>query len=314
MAKKSKKDVDIEEDAEVEEEVEEEEEEEEEDEEEEEEEEDEEEKPKKGKVKVNKAAKKEEDEEDEEEADEDAEEEDEEEEEEDEEDDEEEEEEEEEEDEDDDATEGAADGWMFSGKKADKKIAENAANMGVFVPTLWMKDGETRKVRFHSAKPIAMILQHSLPRVGKKGFDSFTCPGKKCDVCKAGQFPSAKFIHDVTNLTPWKDKNGKKHLLSSQFMELSNKREKPLTRLLATLEKQGGVSKHIIEVARDGEGSATTWSFTPVEKKSKTEAEAQYGKELKNLRADFKKYYAPPTPEKLKLFARRVARGAEMDE
>lgn len=154
-----------------------------------------------------------------------------------------------------------------------------------FTPTLWMKDGESRIVRFIDLKPV-LVYEHTL-RGDNNRFNSFTCRVKVteadgvgeqgvCPFCDNAFKKSLRAVFNVIDRSEWKDKQNKTHRNEVVFLKANME----LATQLKGLAARGKLESHEIEISRTGEGKNTHYQALPVDEPSKMSVEDRQKKRM----------------------------------
>ncbi len=179
-------------------------------------------------------------------------------------------------------------------KVRDQLAVQRAQSGANRPPELYVKDGETKRLRFRDNEAIAGIWQYSLKVNGKWVSHTMPSDGQVNYYHKKGGLrPSFKVIYEVIDLDGYTDKNGKKIKNVPRFLKASGRLNEQLELVKS---KRNGLTGFIVELKRTGQSTNTLYSVYP-EDPSKTPPELL---KIPRLRKDFRKYYAPLPPEQQK--------------
>ena len=157
---------------------------------------------------------------------------------------------------------GSQPDWLILDKEKQVKALNQQRRSGTRVPEIWLREDESKLLRFRYPDCSAVIWAYSAKlRNGK--FDKFTCPPDGApDLFRdeLGMKPSFKAIYEVVDIKGYVDKNGKKVRNTPRFFVVSHKVHEQLQKLR---EKKGGLDRMNIEVSRTGTGNQTTYMFLP---------------------------------------------------
>ncbi len=193
--------------------------------------------------------------------------------------------------------------WSFTGDAAVKELARQRAIQDKNRrPTIWLKDGEKKNMRFMHPGPIACLYRYRVKVNGN--WVSFTAPPEgSVDLFASELRLQSAFcaIYEVCDLDGYLDKTTRKKIqFKRRFFEASGK---TFTVLEMTREKMGPLCDYDMEVCRAGADISTNYMFFPSQK-SPMSAQVKAGPSLK---PEFAKYYSPPTAEEQKLIVRGLA-------
>lgn len=174
--------------------------------------------------------------------------------------------------------------WFSKGydavKEYSKELEEKRANYGKnIVFNLYLKDGESRVVRFITSEPIA-FREHYVPNA--KGKKSYTCleglidekTGQRmeCPFCSAGNKPSFRGAFLVIDRTEDKWESGGEVKTAKNQIKLFKQGIKVL-KVLDKMSSKRNIKEWDIEITRTGGGTDTQYNFIPEEKKELTKEE-----------------------------------------
>jgi len=145
-------------------------------------------------------------------------------------------------------------GWFSKGQEEATKARQQAQS--TFRPEFWMKSGETAKVIFLDKEPFNIYL-HSFNMRGR--IKKYTCLRKNCPLCKFDE-PRFLSVFRIIDLRKFEGKDGKVVSQKEKYYEAGAKAQVTLARLY----KKGLAFKRLIEISRDGEGTASTYQFVPI--------------------------------------------------
>jgi len=167
-------------------------------------------------------------------------------------------------------------------RERQSEIDEAVAGFGTFVPKLFLKDGESAKVRFITDFETAVVSGdfHSMPQVSKTGrrwWKMFACTKDSgaCEHCDAGNSPGFRFgmwlwVHYVLH-TQQKD-DGWEAVVVGQTTLFKEEVDGPMLfsqgwrvscTLTAYFDKRGTLSDRDYDVSRKGKSQNTTYTFDP---------------------------------------------------
>lgn len=183
--------------------------------------------------------------------------------------------------------------WLTKGSE---NIAAEVASAKVqsskkFAPELYLKDGESRTIRFRSNEPIGLFRQYSVRINGK--WTRLTAPpaGSRDLMREAGLNAGLKALYEVIDRTGYTDKQGKKQKDVPRFFVASLRIHEQLETIR---KKRGNLTTFDIEISRSGSSTSTTYVCLP-ELPSKFDTS-----KIPLLRKDAEKFYGPPSLEEQK--------------
>lgn len=185
-------------------------------------------------------------------------------------------------------------GWLTRGSEniAAAVATAKAQSSKKFAPEFYLKDGESRTVRFRSSDPIGIFRQYSLRVNGK--WVRLTAPeaGARDLMREAGLNAGMKALYEIIDRTGYTDKKTGKHVKDTPRFFVANMR---LHEQLETIKKKrGNLTGFDIEISRSGSGTQTTYTCLP-------ELPSVFNTaSIPVLRKDAEKYYAPPSLEEQK--------------
>lgn len=139
-----------------------------------------------------------------------------------------------------------------------------------FVPTVWMKDGESKVMRFIDMKPI-LVYEHTI-RDDRGKFQTYTCRTPVtadestsvgvCPLCDNDFKRSLRGVFNVIDRAGYVDRKGKKKGVGEVVLLKANT---DLASQLKGLAERGKLATHDIEITRTGEGKDTRYQALPVD-------------------------------------------------
>jgi hypothetical protein len=192
-----------------------------------------------------------------------------------------------------------ANGWLTKG--ADniaaqvEKVRLSAGRK--FAPEVFIKDGESKVLRFRTDEPIGLLRRYQVKINGK--WQSVTAPaeGTPDPLREAGLKPALRALYEVIDVDGYTDKKGKQHRMEARFFVANIKVHEQLETIR---KKKGGLSKFNIEVSRSGSGTSTTYTLLPEDPGPLAGADR-----VQSIRKDVPNYYAPPPIAELRALANR---------
>jgi hypothetical protein len=180
----------------------------------------------------------------------------------------------------------------------EQQRAQMAANRP---PEFFLKEDESRNIRFRSDSYIACIFQYSFPVPGKKYWRKVTQPdeGEVDLFAEAGRQAALRAVYEIIDISGYKDKKGKRVRNISRFWNVSMKQHEAIQKLR---EKKGTLLDREWSVSKIGSGKQSTMMIVP-EEPSKITSEQ---KDAKSLKGEFQKYYAPPDEKGQKALLRSL--------
>jgi len=134
---------------------------------------------------------------------------------------------------------------------ANQQAAQSTGN----VPRLFIKDGQTKLVRFRDNTQITGIYYHSLKIDGRWRY--FVCSEGteipedrpvRCAFCAAGIGRSVRAVYEVIDREEWEDKQGVKHCHTPRLFEVTQK----LHANIQHIAKKGRLTDRDVEITRNG--------------------------------------------------------------
>lgn len=156
-------------------------------------------------------------------------------------------------------------------EKVEKEKEKRRENRG---KQLWRfflsKNGDEADVRFLTEEPIN-FYEHTIPVTvnGKPRYDNVPCTGEDCSLCAKGDRPAYKgafLIYDKRKYS-YKDKTGASQEVDGT-LRLYIQGSRVITQL-KRLSERYGLTTRDYTVVRNGEGTATTYSFDRSDEVSK---------------------------------------------
>lgn len=187
--------------------------------------------------------------------------------------------------------------WLRTGYDAVKDHIDNVERGRV--KNIWMKEGETRILRFIENMP-KTAYRHTL-KVGKY-WKNYTCLkelGQECPLCDAGLKRGFRGGYTVIDRTP--DKDGRLPKPEACVFDIPTNSLK----LFERCNNKYGLLGRDIEVTRIGSGAQTIYTPQPEDKRALTEEESK----LEPI--DFSKIWKPLTKRELLSI---IAHGEDDDE
>ncbi len=209
----------------------------------------------------------------------------------------------------DEGEESSAPSWLMTTRQQQREaIQEQKLASGRRAPEMWLKDGETKKVRFITPEACACIFRYSI-RMGAR-FEKFTKPAQgEVDLFSEELGLRAAFnaIYEVNDYAGYTDKEGKRKRNVRRFFVGSGR----VYEMLEVLRKQvGPLNEMDISITRTGQSTNTTYSFIPLGK-------SPMAPEIRNqdrLSKKLAEYYKPLTEEEQRVILNTVGRNAPDDE
>lgn len=201
-------------------------------------------------------------------------------------------------------------GWMTTDprKQKEQAVEAQAAQQRGFIPEMWLKDGESKLVRFRhhagEAGCIASFWTYSFMTKDKR-YHKVTQPeeGEPDLFADEGLRPSLCFLYEVIDINGFKDRNQKKIRNAPRFLRANNKMHEQLKRI--AMKKGGRLDEQDIEITRFGSKAATTYMFEPQDK----EPMSFDMKKAEKLSPKVPDLFKPPTEsEQRSLLSRMVPR------
>lgn len=191
-------------------------------------------------------------------------------------------------------------GWMTRGRE---NIAAQVENVKInsskrFAPEVFIKEGESKVLRFRSDEPIGTLYRYSLKVNGK--WHQVTQPEAGADdpLREAGVRASLKALYEVIDIEGYVDKKTNKRMRMQPRFFMANTK---VFEMLETIrKKKGGLTKFNIDISRSGTGTSTTYTLLPDDPSVLVGAD-----KVPSLKNEVKKYYAPPSEADMRALASR---------
>lgn len=175
-------------------------------------------------------------------------------------------------------------------------------------PELWLRDGETKRIRFRDDEPIAVIYRYSVQQ--GSNWVKFTKPADGTpDLFQKhlGLRPSFSAIFEVIDVDGYENKEGKKLRNIPRFLAANS-------RLFAQLQQmvklRGPLTNYDVLLSRSGTGTSTVYSaMNDVDAPQSLAA-----RKAERLRPKFAAYYAPPTLAQQKAMVGEVVEEEDVDD
>lgn len=183
--------------------------------------------------------------------------------------------------------------WFTEGyETVEKESARLDEQMNsTFLPQFRMKADEESNIIFHTLTPVN-FYQHYVKSLNRY----FTCSQKDCPICDIGNkasYTGAYLITD-TRYEEWEDKKKVKQTRKNGLKVMTHGIK--ALKVIAKQASKRGLDKFGWELARNGEGTDTTYSFIPVDLAELIEKEGvkmPTADELKKAKEDMLKQLAP---------------------
>lgn len=180
-------------------------------------------------------------------------------------------------------------GWLTQGSDAVRAQFERTkVSATSFAPEFFLRDGDSRTVRFRCSEPLGTFGRYSLRKDGR--WHSFTAPasGDRDRFREAGLKPSQKFLYELIDVEGYVSKKDGKHHKNQPKFFLANMRQYEQLEMIR--KKLGSLTAFNIEIACSGSKQQKTLMFMP-------EAPRPFNglDKIPSLKKDIAKYYAPPS-------------------
>lgn len=199
--------------------------------------------------------------------------------------------------------------WADTDRSRYRALAKAAKIAGRRAPEFWVKDGDSRLIRFLDEDAVVSFQCYRFQLNGK--WVRFTKPvDGKPDLfaSRLGLRAGRVFVYRIIDIEGYVNKRGKKITNQPKFLVASNRMYEQ-TRMLAK-ESEVELNEQNIKVSRSGGGQDTTYMFV-LKPKSKLTPE------MKKAAANFPKwkdYFRPPTTSEQKTIVASYAPGSEDDD
>lgn len=145
---------------------------------------------------------------------------------------------------------------LLNANELKKALAnQQAAQATGNVPRLFIKDGQTKTVRFRDNTQITGIYYHSLKIEGRwryyvcsEGTEIPDDRPVRCAFCAAGIGRSVRAVYEVIDREEWEDKQGVKHCHTPRLFEVTQK----LHMNIQHIAKKGMLTDRDVEITRNG--------------------------------------------------------------
>lgn len=206
-------------------------------------------------------------------------------------------------------TSSAAPSWLMTTRSQQRAaVQEQKLSGGRRAPEMWVRDGETKLVRFRQPEAVACLWRYSIPLKGR--FEKYTKPGKnKIDLFaeELGLHPAFNAIYEVIDIEGYTSKEGKRVRNCSRFF-VGNSR---VYEMLEVLRKQiGPLNEMNISITRTGQKQNTTYSFVHLAPSPMTPEM----RKAEVLSTQLTKYYKPLTEEEQRVVVNSVQRSQGQEE
>jgi hypothetical protein len=199
--------------------------------------------------------------------------------------------------------------WADTDRSRYRALAKAAKIAGIRAPEFWVRDGESRLIRFLDEDAVVSFLCYKMKLNGR--WVRYTKPvDGKPDLfaSKLGLRPGRVFVYRIIDIQGYVNKRGKKITNQGKFLVASNKMYEQ-TRLVAR-ESELDLNEQNIKMSRSGSGPDTTHVFIlkPV---------SPLTPEMKKAAASFPKwkdYFKPPTTSEQKSIIASYAPGGDDDD
>jgi hypothetical protein len=175
-------------------------------------------------------------------------------------------------------------------------------------PEVYIKDGESRTLRFLTGVPMAAFMEYSLP-IGGGRFATFSQPppGEVDLFEEAGMRPSLRTLYEVIDITGYTDREGKTRNMLHAIFKVSKTLHEQIQMVAEELQSSQGVSlsQVDIKVRRAGQGKQTAYTLMPLGKIKRDLSK------YVSLRAKLAQYYAPPTETVQRTYLSKAQHGGE---
>lgn len=174
-------------------------------------------------------------------------------------------------------------------------------------PEFWLKDGESRTIRFRKSNPIASFGQYSVRVNGRWRRVTKPAEGDKDLFEEKGLLAQYRAIYEIVDRTGYIDKNKKRVKDRVCFFSVPMKIYEQIEKIR---EKRGGLIDRDYEITKTGSGKTSSMMMMP-EDESPMPSKL---KELPSLRKDIMKYYAPPSLKEQKVLLGKLAEDDDDDD
>lgn len=205
----------------------------------------------------------------------------------------------------------AAPSWLITNRQAQHEAMEQSRMMSAFrPPEVWLKDGESRTLRFRDSDPIGCFFTYSIRVDGK--FRQFTVPPEdSVDLFKENVRDlrqNFRALYEVIDKEGYFSKKKNKQIRNVPRFFLANGK---VHKLLETLrEKRGSLTDFDIEITRVGEGTQTQYQLIPQDREPLDSRVAQQPR----IAGEAEKFYRPLSEAEQRVILRSVARHSVEDE
>ena len=176
-------------------------------------------------------------------------------------------------------------GYEKANKEIDKIEQERKKREGRLWRLFLKRDGDEVDIRFLTEEPIS-FYEHTVKKGNK--FESIICTGEDCPLCEDDN-PSFKGAYLVWDYTEYTDRNKKKHKGQLRLYVGGSR----IVTQLERLSEKYGLTNRDWTVIRNGDGTATTYTFDRGDEHKLTR------KEIENMLPDNYKEIYDGTAESL---------------
>ena len=152
--------------------------------------------------------------------------------------------------------------WAETDSSRFQRLSKQAKAMGQRAPEFWVKDGESRLVRFVDSDAVVSFECYRFKYNGRWSRFTRPRPGKPdLFASKLGLRPQRVFVFRLIDIDGYTDRRGKKMTNLPRFFVVSNRLYDQLQMLASEVGED--LNEFNIKVSRTGQGRDTTYLFIP---------------------------------------------------